>query len=120
VEALLYIQKARWEIWYNSEMQIYHRIPADRLKKEYLMKICFKTGLSRYYFRLLRVRSWQRPFVILGCMVKDMLKILDYIISYRWQIKSDTVTACEMQFHLGTFVSPFYFWSGRYHIKRKT
>ena len=32
-ELLLYIHKNNWEIWYNPDMESYHKIPAHRLEK---------------------------------------------------------------------------------------
>ena len=37
LEVLAYIQQSGWEIWYNSHMEIIHKIPQHRLTKEYLI-----------------------------------------------------------------------------------
>ena len=38
-EALLYIYRAGWEIWYNPAMEIEHMIPSWRLEKKYYLKL---------------------------------------------------------------------------------
>lgn len=43
-EALTYIQRRGWEIWYNPAMTMWHKIPAWRLQREYL--IPFFKGLA--------------------------------------------------------------------------
>lgn len=55
-EALLYIYKAGWEIWYNPEMKIEHIIPAWRLQKTYLMRLMRSIGLGRFHLRMLSLQ----------------------------------------------------------------
>ncbi|MDY7013433.1 MAG: hormogonium polysaccharide biosynthesis glycosyltransferase HpsE, partial [Cyanobacteriota bacterium] len=62
IEALIYLQKAGWEIWYNAEMHIQHYIPKTRLEKQYLQRFFKGVGLGRYRIRMLRYIFWQRPF----------------------------------------------------------
>lgn len=109
IEALLHIRSAGWEIWYNPQMCISHRIPKQRLEREYLMNLLRGAGLSRHYTRMLGFKPWQRPFVMPAFMANDLRKIILHYIKYRNEIKSDTVAACEMQLLLGSLTSPFYF-----------
>lgn len=110
LEALLYIQSAGWQIWYNPKMCIYHRIPRQRLEKEYLIKICRETGLSRYHTRMLSVKNWQRPIALLAYMLNDIRKIIFHILKYKRAIGKDLVTTCEMELYIASFISPFYLW----------
>ncbi|MFB2895272.1 hormogonium polysaccharide biosynthesis glycosyltransferase HpsE [Aerosakkonemataceae cyanobacterium BLCC-F50] len=110
LESLLYIQKAGWELWYNPKMCIYHRIPRQRLEKEYLIKICRETGLSRYHTRMLSVKTGQRPIAMLAYMLNDIRKIIFHILKYKSAIGKDLVTTCEMELYIASLISPFYIW----------
>lgn len=114
LEALLYIQRAGWEIWYNPEMEIYHQIPHSRLQKDYLMKLCSGIGLSRYHTRMLSVQNWQRPFACLAYMANDVRKIVVHLLRHRGAVASDIVAACELQLFIMSFLSPFYSLQNRY------
>lgn len=108
IEALLHIRKAGWEIWYNPEMQISHRIPKERLEKEYLMKLLRAVGLCRYYTRILGYQAWQIPFVLPIYVVNDLRKIILHFLKYRSVLTTDLIAACEMELLIGCFLSPFY------------
>ena len=110
LEALLYIQRGGWQIWYNPKMCIYHRISQERLEKEYLIKICHQTGLSRYYTRMLSVKTWQRPLAFFAYMLNDIRKIIFHILKYKRAVREDLVTACEMELYIASLISPFYLW----------
>lgn len=110
LEALLYIQKGGWEIWYNSQMCIYHRIPRQRLEKEYLLKISRETGLSRYYTRMLSFPKWQRPAAFLVYTLNDIRKIIFHLIKYKTSVRSDVVAACQMELYIASLISPWYIW----------
>jgi glycosyltransferase involved in cell wall biosynthesis len=118
IEALLHIRKTGWEIWYNPEMQIAHRIPKNRLEKEYLIKLMRGIGLSRYHTRMLGFPAWQRIFVFPIYMANDLKKIILHFIKHRSVLKTDVVSACEMELFIGSFISPLYIWS-RYFLKFK-
>ncbi len=64
-EALLYIHRAGWEIWYNPAMEVEHVIPQERLEKNYLISLMRGIGFSRYHLRMLLCETWQRPFAFL-------------------------------------------------------
>ncbi|MFB2922232.1 hormogonium polysaccharide biosynthesis glycosyltransferase HpsE [Aerosakkonema funiforme] len=110
LEALIYIQRAGWEIWYNPKMCIHHRIPRQRLEKDYLIKICRQTGLSRYYTRMLSVKTWQRPIAFLAYTLNDVRKILFHLWKYKTAIREDIVYACQMELYIASLISPFYVW----------
>lgn len=119
IEALLYIRQAGWEIWYNPNMQIYHRIPKHRFEKEYLIRFFRGIGLNRYYTRMLAFKSWQRPLALLIYMANDVRKIVLHLLRYRYQIKEDLVAACFMELFLSSLISPFYVWKQRYLQSRQ-
>ncbi|MGB3694433.1 MAG: hormogonium polysaccharide biosynthesis glycosyltransferase HpsE [Spirulinaceae cyanobacterium] len=116
LEALLHIQKADWEIWYNPKMQVDHQIPQHRLEKEQLLNLCRGVGLSRYHTRMLSFSSWQWPFVFPLYVINDLRKLIAHFFKYGKQIKSDTVTACEMELIVGSLISPFYL--GKQYLKQ--
>jgi glycosyltransferase involved in cell wall biosynthesis len=114
LETLSYIQKSGWEIWYNPEMEIYHKIPNTRLQRAYLIPFFQGIGLSRYVTRMVNIKPWHQPFTLLAYMINDLRKIALHILKHRTKLKSDLVAACEMQLFLSSFVSPFYLWKNGY------
>lgn len=110
LEAVLYIQKGGWQIWYNPAMRLYHRIPKNRLKRDYLLGLCRGIGLSRYRTRMLSLPSWQRPLWLWLYMVNDFRKVIRHLIRHGRAVWTDTVTACEMTLYLFSLISPFYIW----------
>jgi glycosyltransferase involved in cell wall biosynthesis len=114
LEMLSYLQKTGWEIWYNPGMEIYHQIPASRLTKEYLIPFFYGIGLSRYVTRMINVKSYYRPFVVLAYLISDSIKIIHHILKYGYELQTDLVAACEMQLFLGKLYSPFYLWRKGY------
>ncbi|MEH1993647.1 hormogonium polysaccharide biosynthesis glycosyltransferase HpsE [Nostoc sp.] len=114
LEMLSYIQKAGWEIWYNPEMEISHKIPKFRLQKDYLIPFFRGIGLSRYVTRMVNVKQVYRPVALFAYMVNDVRKITLHLLKYRNLLKTDLVAACEMQLFLSSLVSPFYLWKNGY------
>ncbi|MDZ7960055.1 MAG: hormogonium polysaccharide biosynthesis glycosyltransferase HpsE [Aulosira sp. DedQUE10] len=107
-EALFYIQKAGWEIWYNPTMEVDHLIPAWRLEKDYLMSLVRGVGLARFHLRMLLIKNWQRPLAFFIYLTNDIRKVILHFIRYHTIIKTDIVAACEMERLIATLVSPFY------------
>lgn len=114
LEMLSYIQKAGWEIWYNPEMEIYHKIPNFRLEPEYLIPFFQGIGLSRYVTRMVNVKPWNKPIIFLAYMFNDLRKIILHLLIYRTKLRSDLVAACEIQLFISSFISPFYLWKNGY------
>ncbi|MGB3547693.1 MAG: hormogonium polysaccharide biosynthesis glycosyltransferase HpsE [Saprospiraceae bacterium] len=109
LEALLHIQRAGWEVWYNPEMTLLHCIPSWRLTPEYLLKLCQTIGLSRFYTRMLSVQQWWlRPAATLAYMGKDLFKVSHHLIKYRNSLDSDLVALCELKLYSSSLISPFY------------
>ena len=109
-EALLYLQNAGWQIWYNPEMVIYHCIPSQRLEKDYLMGLCRGIGLSRYRTRMLSFPAWQQPLALVAYILNDIRKIIRHLLRYNIAIKTDLVAACELELYWSCLRSPFFFW----------
>ncbi|MBN3910031.1 MAG: glycosyltransferase family 2 protein [Nostoc sp. NMS1] len=118
LEMLSYIQKSGWEIWYNPEMEISHKIPIFRLQKDYLIPFFRGIGLSRCVTRMVNIKQVYRPFFILAYMINDLRKIALHLIKYNTLLKSDLVAACEMQLFLSSLFSPFYLWKNGYLTKK--
>ena len=110
LEAVLHIQGAGWEVWYNPSMRLYHCIPGNRLKRGYLISLCRGIGFSRHRTRMLSFSAWQRPIMILVYMLNDIRKIFKHLIQHRLFVVTDVVTACEMTLYLSSLVSPLYLW----------
>ncbi|MBD1853048.1 hormogonium polysaccharide biosynthesis glycosyltransferase HpsE [Leptolyngbya sp. FACHB-711] len=107
-EVLNYIQRSGWEIWYNPEMQVRHKIPAWRLEQAYLAACLRGIGLSRSVIRMSRLKPWQKPFMLFAYLGKDLHKLISHFLKYRAQLKTDIVAACEMELYLSILMSPIY------------
>jgi glycosyltransferase involved in cell wall biosynthesis len=113
-EMVSYIQKSGWEIWYNPEMEIFHKIPSWRLQKEYLIPFFRGIGLSRYVIRMVTINPWVKPLAFFAYMLNDFRKIIVHLLKYRLKVKNDLVANCEMQLLLSILISPFYLWKNGY------
>lgn len=113
IEAFLYLKKSGWEIWHNPKMEIYHKIPKQRLQRDYLIKLMRGIGLSRYYTRMLSWKSWQKPFIIILYIINDIRKIFIHVLKYGKLYKTDTVYAAEKEFLVNSLFSPFIAWQHR-------
>jgi glycosyltransferase involved in cell wall biosynthesis len=117
LEAIAHIQQAGWEIWYNSAMQVHHKIPRHRLERGYLIRFFRGIGLGRHVTRMLSIKPWQRPFAMVGYALNDLRKIAMHLYKYRNKVRTDVVAACEMELYLSCLISPFYLWSKGYLSK---
>lgn len=107
IEAILHIQKAGWEIWYNPNMHLYHQIPAWRMERSYLLKLIKGVGLARHHIRMTRWAVWQRPLIMPIYLANDLRKLAAHTIQYR--NKKDLAIVCEGQLLVSSLISPFYF-----------
>jgi len=114
LEALLHIQQAGWEIWYNPQMCVYHQIPHWRLEREHLISLVRCVGLSRHRIRMLSIKAWQRPLAFFAYLLNDLRRLMIHQLKYRSTVKSDLIAACEMELLWSSLVSPFYLWRKRY------
>lgn len=122
LEAMLHVQKAGWEIWYNSDMVVTHQIPSQRLQQDYLIALLRCVGLSRFYIRWLGTKDWQRFFKVPAYIANDLRKLaLHYLKNGPRQSTLNTVAACERSLLTSTLVSPAFllrkayqdFWQNR-------
>ncbi len=109
-EALLYIHRAGWEIWYNPTMEIQHIIPSWRLEKNYLIPMMQGIGLSRYHLRMLLVKTWQQPLLFILYLFSDFRKLILHLITHSQVLETDITVACQKEMLLSTLISPFYLW----------
>ena len=116
-ETISYIQQAGWEIWYNPEMELVHKIPKDRLEKDYLISFFRGIGLSRYVTRMLGIKPWLKPLVWLAYTANDIRKIIRHLIKYNLKLRTDIVAACELELYIHSLKSPFYLWKNGYLTK---
>jgi glycosyltransferase involved in cell wall biosynthesis len=108
LELLLHLQNASWEIWYNPDMHIHHKIPHWRFERDYLLAMFRGIGLSRYYTRMLSIKPKLRPIALVAYAMNDLRKIVTHWLKYRTQLHSDVVAACEMELFYHSLLSPLY------------
>nr|MCL1475984.1 glycosyl transferase [Argonema antarcticum A004/B2] len=108
-EPLLYMHKVGWEIWYHPTMQTYHQIPRWRLEKDYLISLIRGSSLCICHLRMINAKTWHKPIIIARIMLGSLRRAILHLLKYRWKVKTDLIAACEMEFHLSSFASPFYF-----------
>ncbi len=108
LEALLYIQKAGWEVWYNPDMVVYHHIPESRLRPDYLIDLLRCVGLSRFHIRLLGLSGWQRPLAIPAYIANDIRKLLLHYLRYGGRSPLTTVERCNRHLLTSILASPLF------------
>lgn len=108
LEVLSYIQNAGWEIWYNPNMHIDHKIPQRRLERDYLVALSRGNGLARYYIATLRRKQWQRPLIFPIYMALVLRQLGSHFIRYKGLKRSNIIADCEMEFILSSLLSPFF------------
>jgi glycosyltransferase involved in cell wall biosynthesis len=107
-EVILHLYKSGWEIWYNPKMEIYHQIPHWRLERNYLLKIARACGLAIFQLRLINAKKWQLPIIFLKTILGNLRRIFHHIIKYKNNLNSDIVAIVEVNFYLGSLMSPIY------------
>ena len=113
-ESMIHISRAGWEIWYNPQMCIYHKIPAWRLQEEYLLKLVRCSGLNICTLRFSRAKAWQKPLIAGRIIVGSLHKLLKHLWTYKGHLreKDEVVARCQLAFFFSCLLSPFY------HLKR--
>lgn len=107
LEAILHIQKAGWEVWYNPDMVVYHQIPSGRLQVDYLRSLLRCVGLSRFYIRMLGLKEWQRPLMIPAYIANDLRKLVLHTLQSQ-QSPQSISNICEREHLASTLQSPFF------------
>jgi glycosyltransferase involved in cell wall biosynthesis len=118
-EVLAHIDRAGWEIWYNPAMVVWHKIPAWRLEKSYLIPFFRGIGRSRYVTRMSSIQPWKRSIMLFAYMVNDARKIVRHWLKYHRQLKENLAAACEMELFISSLLSPFYLWRKGYFNQQK-
>ena len=108
LEAILYIQKAGWEVWYNPDMVVHHDIPDGRLRKDYLITLFRCVGLSCFHIRLLGLEKWKRPFAVPAYIANDIRKLALHRMRHGKASEMDTVESCNRERLVKTLASPFF------------
>jgi len=106
-EALLYLHKAGWQIWYNPAMHIAHQIPYWRLEKDYLMALARGCGLCIFQLRLINAKNWQKPIVLVQTILGNLRRVLQHFIKYRGELNSNLIALFEINFYWASMMSPF-------------
>ncbi|NJN32241.1 MAG: glycosyltransferase family 2 protein [Synechococcales cyanobacterium RM1_1_8] len=109
-EALTYLLRSGWEIWYNPAMQLWHRIPHWRLERSYLIPFFQGIGLSRYVTRMQALSPWLRPLALLAYALNDLRKALGILLCYGFGLRHSLVAQCELTLSLASLRSPLHFW----------
>ena len=108
LEAMLYIQKAGHDIWYNPAMIVHHDIPDGRLRKDYLLTLFRCVGLSRFHIRLLGLKKWKRPAAIPAYIANDICKLALHRIRHGARQQLSTTEACKRTLLTSSATSPFF------------
>ncbi|MEL7354245.1 MAG: hormogonium polysaccharide biosynthesis glycosyltransferase HpsE [Cyanobacteria bacterium J06560_5] len=108
LEALLHIQKAGWDVWYNPNMVVHHDIPDGRLTKEYLVSLFRCVGLSCFHIRMLRSKKWDKPFAVPAHIANDIRKLALHRIRYGARQQLNTVDSCHRELLLNAVKSPLF------------
>jgi glycosyltransferase involved in cell wall biosynthesis len=109
LEPLLYLHKAGWQIWYNPTMHTYHQIPHWRLERDYLLTLARGCGLCIFQLRLINTKNWQKPIVFVKTILGNLRRVLQHLIQYRGELKSNLIALFEMEFYLASMMSPIYY-----------
>ncbi len=112
-ELSIYLHRKGWEIWYNSAMHLNHWIPAERLERSYLLSLAHRYGLCTFGFRVILVKSWQKPLLFLRVMFGSLKRVILHLVKYNKKAKSDLVNACELEFFWASAISPFHYYLNR-------
>jgi len=106
-ESMIHIRGAGWEIWYNPEMCIHHKVPAWRLEEEYLQELVRCSGLNICTLRFSRAAIWQKPLIATRIILGSTHKALKHFWEYKGNFDNNIVARCQMTFYLSCLMSPF-------------
>ena len=106
-EALLYLHKAGWEIWYTPSLSTWHQIPASRFEKQYLLNLARGCGLTTYQLLLIMASDWQKPLLFWRTLLGGTRRVILHFMNHRKVLEKDLVAAFLMEFYIGGLLSPF-------------
>lgn len=116
-EILLHMHHSGWEIWYNPAMHVEHQIPKQRLEKDYLIPLIRGCGLCVCYLHFANAKDWQKPFIAAKIILGNARRSILHLLKYRWQVKTDFIAACELEFLTSSLLSPFFWLQQQMAIK---
>ncbi|MCT7972574.1 hormogonium polysaccharide biosynthesis glycosyltransferase HpsE [Laspinema olomoucense] len=116
-ETLLYLHQGGWEIWYCPTLHSYHQIPKERLEQASLLSLIRGCGLCICHLRLLNASPREKPIAIARILVGNLRRIVRHLLQYRGLVKTDLIAACELEFFLSSFLSPFYYLQSQFSHK---
>lgn len=108
LEALLHIQKAGWEVWYNPDMVVHHDIPDGRLRKDYLVSLFRCVGLSCFHIRMLRTEKWEKPFAVPAHIANDIRKLALHRMRHGARQQLNLTESCQRELLTNAVKSPFF------------
>ena len=107
-EPLLYLDKGNWQILYNPALKTYHQIARQRFERQYLLTLARGCGLSTCQLALIADDNWCRPLIALRVFVGSLRRLTAHLLHRRGKAKTDLAAAVQLQFHLGSLLSPLY------------
>jgi glycosyltransferase involved in cell wall biosynthesis len=111
MEALMYLSRRGWEIWFNPTQHIEHYIPQSRFDHQYLLRFFKGIGLGRYRLRTLSQKSRLSFLMLPLYFANDVRKLIIFWLNHRQELSQDSIVAGQMQMLVYTLVSPFYLMS---------
>lgn len=111
-ELLLNMHKQGGKIVYNPEMSISHAIPSFRLDKSYLDKLGWNSGIATFDLVLINAK-YPSAFLAVKLILGSLKRLVLHVLNYRVEVLSDPVLSCQLQFHIATLLSPFYYCRNR-------
>jgi glycosyltransferase involved in cell wall biosynthesis len=113
-EVLLYMHKGGWEIWYNPEMVIQHKMSASRLEKEYLLSLAYNGGLVTSRLRAIAAtKFWHKPFIFLKGFLGSFHRWIMYVWKHQGNFGNNLELDVERQFLWSSFLSYIYYLRGK-------
>ncbi len=109
IEAMTYLSRAGWEIWYSPKIVLDHRIAHHRMTHDAVIRHMHGIGLGRWQLRRLSLPVWKQPIALLLFWLNDLRKFLQHTLKYRGH-SANTVLVAEQAFFKGCLQSPFYGW----------
>jgi hypothetical protein len=116
-EPLLYMHKAGWEIWYTPDLHTYHQIPKWRLERDYLMAIARGCGLATCQLRMINAQPWEKPIIVARTVAGNLRRVCFQVIKYRGKLKTELIPAFELEFFLGSLISPWLYLKQQFTLR---
>jgi cellulose synthase/poly-beta-1,6-N-acetylglucosamine synthase-like glycosyltransferase len=119
-EPLMHLHRAGWEIWYAPSLQAEHQIPAWRLEPEYFKRLIHGSCLCICQLRLIITPRWRQPWVMLKMAAGSLRRAGRHWLRHRGQFQTNWIAMWELEWHLSTFWSPFFYLSTRLRSGQKS